>query len=106
MRNISEKCVILGHKNFNESDKLVFLYSDKFGRIKAIAKGARKITSKFTGHLETLNICFVTLYFGPRNIIITELSQDEENIKIKNTFSLCKSVEMQTTKSVNSRAFP
>ena len=83
MRNISEKCVILGHKNFNESDKLVFLYSDKFGRIKAIAKGARKITSKFTGHLETLNICFVTLYFGPRNIIITELSQDEENIKIR-----------------------
>lgn len=65
--------IILGHKNLGENDKLLFLYTEELGKIKAIAKGARKITSKFTGHLETLNICTFSVYFGPRNTILTEI---------------------------------
>lgn len=74
MKSQTANCIILGHKNFGEFDKLIFLYSEEFGKIKVIAKGARKITSKFTGHLETLNICVASLYFGPRNIILTEIA--------------------------------
>ncbi len=73
MKTLSAQCVILGHKNFGENDKLIFLYIKELGKIKAIAKGARKMTSKFTGHLETMNFCNTSLYFGPRNIIITEI---------------------------------
>jgi len=73
MKSISTQCMILGHKNFGESDKLIFLYSNDFGKLKVIAKGSRKITSKFTGHLETLNIANISLYFGPKNIILTEV---------------------------------
>lgn len=65
--------IILGHKNLGENDKLLFLYTEELGKIKAVAKGARKITSKFTGHLETLNICTFSVYFGPRNTILTEI---------------------------------
>ncbi len=83
MRNTTTKCIILGHKNLTENDKLVFLYSEEFGKIKAIAKGARKITSKFTGHLETLNICNASIYFGPKRILITEISSDS-NFRKKN----------------------
>ncbi|PIR54924.1 DNA repair protein RecO [Candidatus Peregrinibacteria bacterium CG10_big_fil_rev_8_21_14_0_10_36_19] len=81
MRNATVNCIILGHKNFGESDKLIFLYSEKTGKIKAIAKGSRKINSKFTGHLETLNFCTVELYFGPRNIIITEIISATSHFK-------------------------
>jgi len=73
MKNITTKCVVLGHKNFGESHKLIFLYSEDLGKIKVIAKGARKITSKFTGHLETLNLCLISLYFGPHSIIVQEI---------------------------------
>lgn len=83
MRKFAAKCIILGHRNLSENDKLVFLYSEQLGKIKAIAKGARKITSKFTGHLETLNICNAELYLGPKNIIITEISTDENFRKVK-----------------------
>lgn len=83
MRNTVVKCVILGHKNFGEADRFIFLYCDEFGKTKAVAKGARKITSKFMGYLETLNVCFANLYFGPNNIIITEISQDEDSRMIK-----------------------
>lgn len=73
MKSKNSKCIILGNKAYGEFHKLVFLYSKEFGKIKAIAKGARKINSRFTGHLETLNICETSLYFGPRNIILTEI---------------------------------
>ncbi|MFH1284441.1 MAG: DNA repair protein RecO [Candidatus Peregrinibacteria bacterium] len=74
MKNVTISGVILGHKNLGECDKIVFLYNDDYGKIKAIAKGARKLTSRFTGHLETLNFCTAVLYFGPKNIILQEIS--------------------------------
>ena len=73
MKTHSSISIILGHKNFSELDKLVFLYNDTLGKIKVIAKGSRKINSKFTGHLETLNMAETSLYFGPKNIILTEI---------------------------------
>lgn len=87
MKNFTTKCVILGHKDFGEYHKLIYLYSDELGKIKVIAKGARKITSKFTGHLETLNICTASLYFGPRNIILTEIITTKSFKKIREELS-------------------
>lgn len=57
------------------------MYSEELGKIKAYAKGGRKILSKFVGHIETLNIAEVSLYFGPQNIIITEISSNETLLK-------------------------
>lgn len=73
MKSTSVNCVILGHRDFTENDKLIFLYTEEFGKIKVIAKGGRKITSKFTGHVETLNFAMAEIYFGPRNIILKEI---------------------------------
>ncbi|MBD3360522.1 DNA repair protein RecO [Candidatus Peregrinibacteria bacterium] len=87
MKTATTRCIILGHKDFGESDKIIYLYSEELGKIRAIAKGARKITSRFTGHLETLNICTASLYFGPKNIILREISTE------KNFFKLRKSLK-------------
>ncbi|MCX6735131.1 MAG: DNA repair protein RecO [Candidatus Peregrinibacteria bacterium] len=73
MKSTSVNCVILGHRDFTENDKLIFLYTEEFGKIKVIAKGGRKITSKFTGHVETLNFAMAEIYFGPKNIILKEI---------------------------------
>lgn len=86
MRTVTTKCVILGHTNLGESDKIIYLYSDELGKIRAIAKGARKITSKFTGHLETLNFCTVELYFSPRNTIIREIITNKSPFKKRKSF--------------------
>jgi DNA repair protein RecO (recombination protein O) len=82
MRSVSAKCIILGHRNLNDFDKLIFLYNEDRGKIKAIAKGARRISSKFTGHLETLNTANCVLYFGPKNTLITEIETDEQSHRI------------------------
>ena len=39
-----------------ESDLLVTLYSKDIGKLRAVAKGARKSTSKLVGHFEPLTI--------------------------------------------------
>ncbi|MFH1533803.1 MAG: DNA repair protein RecO [Nitrospirota bacterium] len=86
-KTLTDKFIILGHKNFFEKDKLVFLYSDEHGKLTAIAKGARSITSKFTGHLETLNFCIANLYFGPKNIILTDIYTDKSHFKNRKCLS-------------------
>lgn len=91
MKTLSSSAIILGHKNFGESDKIVFLYTEELGKIKTVAKGSRKINSKFTGHLETLNFCKASFYFGPRNIILTEI------ITLKNFKKIRDNVEKITT---------
>ena len=90
MKTATIEAVILGHKNFGEKDKLIFFYTPEFGKIKVIAKGSRRINSKFTGHLETLSIVQASIYFGPRNIILTEINSTER-IRPKNTLSNLKS---------------
>jgi len=96
MKTAQTNCIILGHKNIGEADKMIFLYSEDFGKMKTIAKGARKITSKFTGHLETLTHCKVSLYFGPRNTIIREISinkklvNEEDLTKLTNALKIAE----------------
>ena len=92
MKNANTKAVILGHKNFGQYDKLVFLYSENLGKIKCIAKGSRKINSKFTGHLETMNLVNVSLYYGPRNIILREITTEKTLKEIREDYEKIKQI--------------
>jgi len=46
------KAIALKTQPFAESDKLVTLFTRDFGKIKAIAKGARKVPSSLAGRVE------------------------------------------------------
>lgn len=91
MKNLNTKAIILGHKNLGEHDRLIFLYTEELGKIKVIAKGARKLSSKFTGHLETLNICNVSLYFGPKNTILRETETLKSSLRSHQNLENAKS---------------
>lgn len=45
--------IILKSRNYSEADKLLTVYTRSFGKINAIAKGARKIKSRFGSSLES-----------------------------------------------------
>lgn len=51
----STKAFVLDSENINELDKLVYLYTEDFGKVIAKAKSVRKITSKLAAYLEPLN---------------------------------------------------
>jgi len=44
--------VVLRHADWGEADRLLTLYTRERGKVRAIAKGARKIRSRKAGHLE------------------------------------------------------
>lgn len=44
--------VVLRGTNFKEADRILEIYSDQLGKVRAVAKGVRKIKSRLAGHLE------------------------------------------------------
>lgn len=50
------RAIILNRFDFRENDSRVVLYSVESGRIDLVARGAKKITSKLSSHLEPLNL--------------------------------------------------
>lgn len=53
--------IVLKRENIFEADRLYHLYTEDFGKVKAIAGGARKINAKLSGHLEPFNLTWVEL---------------------------------------------
>ncbi len=50
------EAIILRRLTFNESDLLVYLYTQEKGLIKGVAKGAKKFKSKLGAHLEPISL--------------------------------------------------
>lgn len=104
MKTASTRAIILGSKNIGEHDKFVFLYTKEFGKMKVVAKGCRRLTSKFTGHLETLNICTASLYFGKNKVLLREIITEEVSANTDSDFNKAGSI-MQIAEITNQMLF-
>jgi DNA repair protein RecO (recombination protein O) len=71
-RSIRTEGIILRRRDFGESDRLLVIFSRKLGRISAIAKGARKPSSKIAGHLELFMRCSFLISRGRNLHLITQ----------------------------------
>lgn len=78
------RAIIVKTQKLSDSDKILSLYSPEFGLIKAVAKGAFKISSKFCSKTDTLILGDFLLAKGRNLDIIKE-------IKIENTFKNIRS---------------
>lgn len=56
------KGIVLRNQDLGEADKIVTLYSQKFGKISGVAKGVRKTTSKFGSSVELFTYADYLLY--------------------------------------------
>lgn len=50
-RNYKTEAIVMRRTDFGEADRLLTLYTRDYGKLKAIAKGARKPKSRKTGHV-------------------------------------------------------
>jgi DNA repair protein RecO (recombination protein O) len=76
--------LVLKNIPFGEADLLVTLYTREAGKVRAIAKGARRSNSKLVGHFESLTAARLSLARGRNLDIITQ-------VEVFNNFSLLKS---------------
>jgi len=51
-RSFRSEAVVIRHADFGEADRMLTLYTSRHGKLRALAKGARKPTSRKAGHLE------------------------------------------------------
>ncbi|PIQ97645.1 MAG: DNA repair protein RecO [Nitrospinae bacterium CG11_big_fil_rev_8_21_14_0_20_56_8] len=66
--------IVLRSMDLGEKDKLVTLMTEKFGKIKCVAKSARRMKSRFGASLEPLSYVHI-LYFGKEYQTLYQLNQ-------------------------------
>lgn len=71
-RTLKVDAVVLRHSDWGEADRLLTLYSREQGKLRAIAKGVRKIQSRKAGHLEPFTRATIMLAKGQDLWIVTQ----------------------------------
>lgn len=64
--------VVLRHNDWGEADRMLSLYSRESGKLRAVAKGARKLRSRKAGHLEPFTRVALMLARGRDLWIVTQ----------------------------------
>jgi DNA repair protein RecO (recombination protein O) len=71
-RSFRVEAVVLRHADWGEADRLLTLYTRERGKVRAVAKGARKIRSRKAGHLEPFTHVTLQLAKGRDLLIVTQ----------------------------------
>jgi DNA repair protein RecO (recombination protein O) len=66
--------VILKRKNVGEADRILTIFTKHYGKVRVLARGVRKVSSKRAPHLEVFNRVIVTLHKGSGMDSLTEVS--------------------------------
>ena len=71
-RSLRADAIVLRHSEWGEADRLLTLYTRELGKVRAIAKGARKMTSRKAGHIEPFTHVRLQLARGRDMLIVTQ----------------------------------
>ncbi len=66
--------VVLRSMNLSDADKIVTFLTRKFGKIKCVAKAARRMKSRYGASLEPMSHLSL-IYFGKENQSLYKVSQ-------------------------------
>lgn len=87
-RSIRAHAIVLRHADWGEADRLVTLYTREQGKMRAVAKGARKITSRKAGHLEPFTQVKLQLSRGRDLFIVTQADTIEAYLPLRENLLL------------------
>ncbi|MEX1249009.1 MAG: DNA repair protein RecO [Anaerolineales bacterium] len=73
------EAIILKHSDFGEADRLLTLYSREQGKLRALAKGARKPGSRKGGHLEPFSRVRLQLGVGRDLFVVNQAEAVDTN---------------------------
>jgi len=69
--------IVLRQRKLGEADKIVTLYTARFGKVDAVAKGVRKARSRMAGHVEPLTHANFQLAKGKSLDVVTQVETAE-----------------------------
>jgi DNA repair protein RecO (recombination protein O) len=71
-RSFRVEAIVLRHQDWGEADRLLVLFTRQVGKLRAIAKGVRKLRSRKAGHLEPFTRASLQLAKGRDLPIVTQ----------------------------------
>lgn len=87
-RSFRLEAVVLRHSDWGEADRLLSLYSRERGKVRAVAKGARRIRSRKAGHLEPFTRVVLQLARGRDLPIVTQADTVEAYLPLRENLLL------------------
>ena len=72
-RSFRAEAIVLRHADWGEADRILTLYTREYGKVRAVAKGARKMRSRKAGHLEPFTHITVQLARARDLSIVTQV---------------------------------
>lgn len=88
MRSYKTEGIILKRTNFGEADRILTVFSRQYGKIKIMAKGVRRITSRRSPNIELFNLATLYIHRGRTLDILTEAQAQETFPKIRRNLNL------------------
>lgn len=82
-RVLRVEAVVLKHSDWGEADRMLWLYTLEMGKIRALAKGVRKIRSRKAGHLEPFTRSSLMLAKGRDLLLITQAETVEAYLPLR-----------------------
>ena len=82
-RSYKTEAIVLRHHKLGEADRIVTLLTPGLGKLRAVAKGARRPKSKLAGHLELLTHCQVMLAQGRNLDVVTQAQTIESYLPLR-----------------------
>ena len=64
LRSYRVNAIVLKHYDYGEADRILTIYTRKYGKLKVVAKGVRKVRSRKGGHLEPFMVVSILLARG------------------------------------------
>jgi DNA repair protein RecO (recombination protein O) len=82
-RTLRTEAVVLRHSDWGEADRLLVLFGRESGKIRAVAKGVRKLHSRKAGHLEPFTRVKLLLARGRDFWIVTQAETVDAYLPIR-----------------------
>jgi len=74
MRLYTAEAIILKRNNVGETDRILTIFTKQYGKVRVLARGVRKVSSKRGPHIEVFNRVIATIHKGNRLDTLTEVS--------------------------------
>jgi len=82
-RSIQIEAVVLRHSDWGEADRLLTLYTRDMGKLRALAKGVRRLRSRKAGHLEPFTRASLLVARGRDLWIVTQAATVEAYLPMR-----------------------
>jgi DNA repair protein RecO (recombination protein O) len=82
-RVLRVEAIVLRHSDWGEADRLLWLFTQEMGKIRALAKGVRKIRSRKAGHLEPFTRVSLLLAKGRDMPLVTQADTVEAYLSLR-----------------------